>query len=81
MLGLMLPFFGPMFAPLLSLMGVAGLWFLQIGLPILCVRWWIRYGRIRSTDPDYSKARGNATLVSCLLVILLVFLHWHIGRA
>jgi hypothetical protein len=74
MAGLLLPFLGLMFIPLLTLVGVVGLWFLRVAIPFMCVRWWIKYGKIKTTDPDFSNARGTAIWVSVVGLLALIWL-------
>jgi hypothetical protein len=40
----------------------------------MIVRWWIKFGSIKTTDPDFSNARKTAIWVSAIsfLVLLLV---------
>ena len=80
MFRLMLPSFGLIFVPLLSLLGGVGLLFLEVAIPIMCIRWWVKYRRIQTRDPDFSKARGNAILVSCLIFVADISLRFHIGH-
>lgn len=75
MLFLLLPFFGIMFLPFLSLLGIVGLWFLKIAIPVMCIRWWIKYRGIRTTDPDFFTARRNAILVSGVWLLVAIFMH------
>jgi hypothetical protein len=70
MLGLLLPFFGLIFIPLLSLIGAAGFWFLKIAIPVMLIRWWVKFGKIKTTDPDFSKARGTTYLVAGIWVLV-----------
>jgi hypothetical protein len=78
MAGLLLPFLGIMFIPLLSLIGVVGPWFLRLAIPFMCVRWWVKYGKINTTDPDFSNARGTAIWVSVVGVIAVIWLSFSI---
>jgi hypothetical protein len=67
----LISFFVILFIPLLGLMGAVGLWFLRIAIPVMVVRWWIRYGKLKTTDPDFTKARRRAIIVSTVAVFLL----------
>lgn len=78
MLGLLIPFFLLIFVPLLNLIGVVGFWFLKIAIPVMTVRWWVLYGRIRTTDPDFPKARRTALIVAAVwLVVFALTLPGH----
>jgi hypothetical protein len=78
MAGLLIPFFVLMFIPFLNLAGVIGLWFLRLAIPFMCIRWWIKYAKIKSTDPDFSNARGTAIWVSVVGVAALIWISFNI---
>jgi hypothetical protein len=74
MLGILIPFGATIFFPFLGLIGLIGFVFIKYALPIMIVRWWIKFGSIKTTDPDFSNARKTAIWVSAVsfLVLLLV---------
>ena len=74
MLGIMLPFAGLAFFPFLGLAGLVGFVFMKYATVVKAVVWWVRYGRLKTTDPDFRKARTTAIWVSAvsLLVLYLV---------
>jgi len=74
MLGILIPFGIVIFFPFLGLLGLVGFVFIKYALPVMIVRWWIKYGRIKTTDPDFRRARKMVILVSTIsfLVLLLV---------
>ena len=80
MLGLLLPFFGLIFVPMFSLIGAVGFWFLKIAIPIMLIVWWVKFGKIKTPDPDFSKARGTTFLVAGIwflaFVLTLPVFHW-----
>jgi len=65
--GVLLAFFLLRFVPLIS--GLCGMAYLvlTIGIPIGCIRWWVKYGAIKTTDPDYAPARSRALLITVLV--------------
>jgi hypothetical protein len=65
-------FFLLMFLPLIGIAGYLGMWFLRFAIPVMCVRWWIKFGSIRTDDPDYTSARNTATAISVLAALLLL---------
>ena len=75
MLGILIPFGILIFFPFLGLAGLVGFVFLKYAVPVMTVRWWVKYGRLKTTDPDFSKARGTVILVSTISFLVLVFLH------
>jgi hypothetical protein len=68
----LLTFFGVMFIPFIGLVGAVGLLFVTYALPVLCVRWWIKYGAIHTSDVDFLRARLTAILISCLAALNLL---------
>jgi hypothetical protein len=74
MLGILIPFGILIFFPFLGLAGMVGFVFIKYAVPIMTIRWWIKYGRIKTTDSDFSKARGTVILVSTISFLVLLFL-------
>ena len=58
--------------PFIGLAGAAGLWFLRFAIPFMAVRWWIRFGAIKTTDPDFAKAKKTVVIVSVVAAIALL---------
>ena len=78
MLGVLLPFGAAIFFPFLGLFSLVGFLFIKYALPVMLVRWWVKYGRIRTTDPDFLIARNTATAVSVTTSLVFAFLHVHL---
>lgn len=57
--------------PFLPLVGWATL-ILLIVVPVLLVRWWIKYRRIQTSDPDYEKARRDTIIAAVIWSAVLV---------
>jgi hypothetical protein len=72
MAGLLLPFFLLLFFPLMTLVGFVGMWFLTLAIPFMCIRWWVKYGKIKTTDSDFSNARGRAIGISVAAAALII---------
>jgi hypothetical protein len=64
-------FFLLIFVPFLSLAGVVGLWFLRVAVPVMVVRWWIKFGGIKTTDPDFARAKRAAIVVGVLSLLAI----------
>src|ERR1700733_1546003 len=73
MLGILIPFGILAFFPFLGLAGMVGFIFIKYAVPVMTIRWWIKYGRIKTTDPDFHKARGTVILVSAISFLVLLF--------
>jgi hypothetical protein len=66
-------FFGVMFIPFVSLLGLVGYYFLLIAVPVLAIRWWVKFGGIQAEDSDFRRARGTVILISVLILIPIAF--------
>lgn len=75
MLGIMIPFGLSILTPFLGLIGLAGFVFIKYAVPVMTIRWWIKYGRIKTTDSDFRTARKTTIIVSVASVLVLFFLH------
>ncbi len=64
-----LAFFGVLFVPFISLAGLVGLWFLRIAIPVMVIRWWIKFGAIKTPDTDFKMAKRSAIIVGVLAVL------------
>jgi hypothetical protein len=73
MLGILLPFGVIIFFPFLGLAGLVGFVFIKYAVPVMTIRWWIKYSRIKTTDSDFRSARGTVILVSAISFLILLF--------
>ena len=60
-----------MFVPFLGLAGVAGLWFLRIAIPVMVIRWWVKFGSIETSDHDFWRAKQSTIIISIVAVLAL----------
>jgi hypothetical protein len=74
MLGVLIPFGVLIFFPFLGLAGIVGFVFIKYAVPVMTIRWWIKYGRLKTTDSDFRSARGTVILVSAISFLILVLL-------
>jgi hypothetical protein len=65
-------FFLMRFVMFISLIGAVGFWFLEVAIPFMSIRWWIKYASIKTDDLEFSRARGTALLVGIGSVIFLI---------
>lgn len=57
------------FVPFLGLAGAVGFWFLRIAVPVMVIRWWIRFGSIETSDADFPGAKRSAIIVSVVALL------------
>lgn len=74
MLGILIPFGVLIFFPFLGLAGIVGFVFIKYAVPIMTIRWWVKYSRLKTTDSDFRSARNTVILVSAISFIVLLFL-------
>jgi hypothetical protein len=53
-----LVFFVLSFVPFVGFLGYWGLIFLLFAVPMMVVRWWIKFSSIQTVESDFSRARG-----------------------
>jgi hypothetical protein len=68
--GAMAVFFGMRFIPFLGLVGLGGIAFLVLAVPVMTIRWWTRFWRIQSDDPEFRRARRSVTTVGIGATVL-----------
>ena len=66
-------FFLLKFVPFLGLLGIVGFMFLEIAIPVMAIRWWVKYNSATSDDRDFSRARRTTMFIGigAVLYILL----------
>ncbi len=74
MAGCALTFFLLRFVPFLGLAGIVGFFFLEIAIPVMTIRWWIKFGSIKSADPEFVRAKRIAMLVGIGTMLFFVLL-------
>jgi len=69
-------FFVLRFLPIVSMLGAIGFVGLSIVLPFWSLRWWLKYGKIKTDDAEFLRARKTVAIVgivvSCVLVLLVI---------
>jgi hypothetical protein len=68
----LLTFFVLVLFPFLGLVGLVGFWFLRIAIPVMVIRWWIKYASIKTDDPDFVRAKRAAIIVSVVGLLALL---------
>jgi len=68
----MLAFIGMMFVPFLGLVGFGGYYFLMFAIPVLVIRWWIKFGRIKSDDKEFGSGKTIVIVITVLALLPLV---------
>ena len=58
-------FFVLSFVPFLPLVGYGSL-ILFLAVPVMLVRWWIKYRKLQTADPDYEKAKRDTIIAAVI---------------
>jgi hypothetical protein len=70
MAGMLLIFFLLRYVPFLGLIGSAGFYFLLIAVPVMAIRWWIKFGAIRTRDSGFRTARFAVIASGAFAVVI-----------
>lgn len=66
-----LVFLGIMFVPILGGVGGLGYLFLKFAIPVWIILWFVRFGKIKTNDSDFAKARRFMLYVGIPVACLL----------
>ncbi|MFN0112918.1 MAG: hypothetical protein ACKVZH_29000 [Blastocatellia bacterium] len=56
-------------------LALVGFLILLAALPLMLIRWWVKYGRLKTEEPDYQTAKREVLMASFIwLVTILVWL-------
>ncbi len=72
----MLTFVGLMFVPFLGLAGIVGLWFVRLAIPFMVIRWWVKFGKIETRVPEFTKARDATFIAAGADALSFLVLHF-----
>ena len=71
--GTIVGFFLLTIVPFLGIVGVVGYYVLLVLVPILAIRWWIRFASLRTQDHDFRRAKRNVVIALAIWVVFLLF--------
>jgi hypothetical protein len=71
--GTIVVFFLLFLVPFLGIVGLAGYYVLLVLVPILAVRWWVKYAALRTTDRDFVRAKRNVLIALAVWLAFLLF--------
>lgn len=58
-------FYALSWVPFLPLVGWGSL-ILMIAVPVMLVRWWVKYSKLQTGDPDYEKAKRDTIIAAVI---------------
>jgi len=62
------------FLPIIDIPAIVGLLVLLVILPGWSLRWWEKYSKIESTNPEFTKARKTVKMVGLLVAAMTLIL-------
>jgi len=62
MAGTMLVFLLLAFLPLVGFVAIIGFYFLIFAVPIMTIRWWVKFGKLTSDDADWRRAKRTIVI-------------------
>ncbi len=71
--GSLIVFFLLTIVPFMGLVGLVGYYVLLVLVPVLAIRWWIRFASLRFDDPDYRGAKRNVAIALGIWAAFLLF--------
>jgi hypothetical protein len=60
--------------PLVGFAATIGFYFLVVAVPIMTIRWWIKFGRLTSDESDWRRAKRTALISIGIWVIFVILL-------
>ncbi len=66
------------FAIIVAWLGVFGFIFFELAIPVMLIRWWLRYGRIQTSDPDFAPARRTVIIMSVAVILFYAARLFHV---
>ena len=74
MAGSMLVFLLLSFLPLVGFVAMIGFYFLVVAVPIMMIRWWVKFGSLTSDDSDWGRAKRTVLIATGIWSIFLILL-------
>ncbi len=71
--GSLVGFFLLALVPFMGLVGIVGYYVLLVLVPILAIRWWVRFSAVQTADPDYRRAKRNVGIALVIWAAFLLF--------
>jgi hypothetical protein len=72
MAGTMPVFFGISLLPVVGTLGYWGLTFLVFAVPVMAIRWWIKFGSIKADESDFRRAKRTTLVATGIWVLGLI---------
>jgi hypothetical protein len=74
MAGSMLVFLLLSFLPLVGFVAMIGFYFLVVAVPVMMVRWWVKFGSLTCDDSDWGRAKRTVLMAAGIWAIFLILL-------
>lgn len=60
------------FLPFVGFIAVIGFYFLVLAVPIMTIRWWVKFGSLTSDENDWRRAKRTVLISTAIWVALLI---------
>jgi hypothetical protein len=74
MAGSMLVFLLLSLLPLVGFVAMIGFYFLVVAVPIMTIRWWVKFGHLTSDENDWRSAKRTALISAGIWAIFLILI-------
>lgn len=71
--GSIIAFFFLFLVPFLGIVGVVGYYVLLVLVPVMAIRWLVRYASVRTQDGDFRRAKRNVGIALAVWAAFLLF--------
>jgi len=70
--GALLLAFVMMLVPFASMIGRPAFLVLLVAIPAMAIRWWVRFGRVKTDDPEFGNARRTVVTLGIVVAAFLL---------
>lgn len=74
MAGSMLVFLLLSLLPLVGFVAMIGFYFLVVAVPVMTIRWWVKFGGLTSDETDWRRAKSTALISIGIWAIFLILI-------
>lgn len=60
------------FLPLVGFVAMIGFYFLVVGVPVMTIRWWVKFGRLTSDESDWRRAKRTVLISTPIWAVFLL---------
>ncbi len=69
------------FLPLVGFVALIAFYFLILAVPVMTIRWWIKFGSLTSQEKDWSRAKRTVLIATAIWSVFLILVLLQFGFA